>query len=402
MSKVKIVLIFALVIMIVGVFAILPGCKETTAPAEEEAAAEEVAEEEAAAEEVAEEEAATEEVAEEEAAAEEVEGEVKEVDPTIQEAIKNFKSGDTGFEVGEGKYTIGISLCLFDQPAWVGMYAGMLQGAKDYDAKIIMQNANLDVMKQMAHFEDYITQGVDGLILVPTDAEASTAVAELANDAGIPLVEANRVTRGGDYASALVDNKEMGRLAAEAMKLAADEQGFDEVNVMILVGDLKIGIAQERHNSFISQTEEYPGFKIVAQMPTEWLHENVYPAVVDGFSAHPEVNAIYVSSELMLQPALSALDSLDKLHPVGEPGHVLFTGIDGMPSAFDSIREGYYDASINQPMFGTGYKAVESLVKMIKGETLETKNIVIAPQMVTNINVDDESLWGNAFKELVQ
>jgi len=345
-------------------------------------------------------EAATESVAETETTAQETEA--AEEFNAVQAAISNFKSGGAKFETGTGKYTIGISMCLFDQPYWIGMYAGFLQGGNDFDAKIIMQNANLDIPKQMASFQDYITAGVDGLVIVPTDTEATSAVIEVANKAGVPVVEANRITTGGDYAAVMYDNMKTGELSAEAMKAAADAQGIKDVKVMILVGDLKIAIGKERNDGFLNKVKEYSNFEVVAQMPTEWLHENVYPAAIDGFSAHPDANAIYLSSDLMTQPTLSALEALKKLKPAGDPGHVIVVTIDGQPIALENIRKGFVDATMNHECFEIGYKSVEAAVKMIKGETVDPKIQLLPLVTIDKTNVDEPSFWGNALAGVVE
>jgi ABC-type sugar transport system substrate-binding protein len=345
-------------------------------------------------------ESATESVAETEETA--AETEAQEEFNAVQEAINNFKTGGAKFETGEGKYTIGISMCLFDQPYWIGMYAGFLQGGREFNAKIIMQNANLDIPKQMAHFEDYITAGVDGLVIVPTDTEATSAVIEVANKAGVPVVEANRITTGGDYAAVMYDNIKTAELAAEAMKKAADELGFTEVKVVELVGDLKIAIGAERHEGFINKAKEFDNFEVVAQVPTEWLHENVYPACIDGFTAHPDGNAVYLSSDLMTQPTLSALDSLGKMKPAGDPGHVILITVDGQPIACENIRTGFVDASINHECFEIGYKSVETVVKMIEGGTIDPKIQLLPLVTIDKSNVDDPKLWGNALAGVVE
>ncbi len=320
----------------------------------------------------------------------------------VQAAIKNFKSGGASFTTEEGKYTIGISMCLFDQPYWIGMYAGFLQGGHDFDAKIIMRNANLDIPQQMAHFQDYVTQKVDGLIIVPTDTEATSAVIAIANKSKIPVVEANRITSGGEYCAVMYDNLATGALAAEAVKTAADRLGFKEINVLELVGDLKIAIGKERHDGFHNKVKDYANMRVVSQMPTEWLHENVYPATIDGFSAHPEINAVYLSSDLMTQPCLSALDALKRLKPAGDSGHVIVVTVDGQPVALDNIRKGFVDASINNECFEIGYKSVETVIKMIKGENIDPKIQLLKLIAIDKSNCDNPNLWGNSLAEVVR
>lgn len=191
-------------------------------------------------------------------------------------------------------------------------------------------------------------------------------------------------------------------MAAEAMKKAADELGFSEVKVLELVGDLKIAIGADRHEGFNNKVKEYSNFKVVGQMPTEWLHENVYPAAIDGFSAHPDANAIYLSSDLMTQPTLSALEALGKPKPAGDPGHVIVVTIDGQPIACENIRKGLVDASINHECFEIGYKSVEAAVKMIKGETVDPKIQLLPLVTIDKTNVDDPKLWGNALAGVVE
>jgi len=143
--------------------------------------------------------------------------------------------------------------------------------------------------------------------------------------------------------------------------------------VLELLGDMNTSSAVERHEGFSTRAKEL-GINVVTELPTYWEPDKANAAVLDGFQANPDINAIFMASGCaMFSGVKSALESLGKWHSRDEPGHILLIGVDGCPEPLNAIREGYYDGDAAQQLVTMGRKAVESAFIAAKGELLPQK-----------------------------
>ncbi len=92
---------------------------------------------------------------------------------------------DTAALPGEGK-TIGLAVNLLNLYVQY-VAAGVIEASQAAGYDFIGTNANFDVAKQVADIESMVAQGIDGLVILPVDAEAAATAAQLAQDAGVAV-----------------------------------------------------------------------------------------------------------------------------------------------------------------------------------------------------------------------
>ncbi|MEW6695765.1 MAG: sugar ABC transporter substrate-binding protein [Bacillota bacterium] len=314
----------------------------------------------------------------------------------VQEARALAEKATSGASAEiKGDPTIAVVMPALDHEGWLSFYTGIIMGVMKTDAGMISFSANNDPQKQMSIIEDLIAKKVKGILFIPVDSTALSAAVEKANQAGIPIVAMDRSTTGGKL-SALVesDNRAFGREAA--IQLAKIANG-KELKIFNLQGDLASSAGLERNKGFLEEIKKYPNMKVVAEIAGNWQPEKGNAATLDAFQANPDINAIYLPSELYSQGVESALQQLGKLKPAGDPDHIYIAGIDGQPIALKQIKEGTADISISQSFFEIGIMAVEKLEQAIKGEEIKEKDVKMPPIIITKDNVDDENHWGNQF-----
>ncbi len=98
-------------------------------------------------------------------------------------------------------------------------------------------------------------------------------------------------------------------------------------------------------------------------------------------TANPDMNALYATGEPALLGAVSAVSSQ------GRTDSIKVFGWDLTKSAIDGIDQGFVTAVIQQDPAGEGKAAVEALMKVKKGETID-KIINVPVTIVTKANVD--------------
>ena len=297
-------------------------------------------------------------------------------------------------------YKIGVAMAEISNDGWAINRDGVIDNLDALGVEYLLYDATADVAKQTQQIEDLIAQGVSGIIMVPVDSNAIVNSIEKCNKAGIPVVCMDRGTNGGEIIGVVTsDNVACGAEAAKLMLAAAEKQGvaLEDIVCLELLGNQGDSAGLERHTGFYDTATEL-GMNVVASMNTDWSPDKAYNSVLDGFQAHPDINAIFMASDCAVQSGvLSALKHLDKLVPVGEEGHIIIGSVDGGWEMFESIRKGETDVSAGQKQYEMGRLAVERMIDCLTTGNTEFQNELIAPDNITVDNVDSEDHWINVY-----
>ncbi|TIL94112.1 MAG: sugar ABC transporter substrate-binding protein [Mesorhizobium sp.] len=259
---------------------------------------------------------------------------------------------------------------------------GAQKAADAAGAKLVIFNANNVPSAQNDAIENYITQKVDGIILVAIDVNGVKPAITAAKAAGIPVIAIDaQIPEGDNVAFIGVDNakagEDIGKFYADYVK---SEMG----------GTAKIGIVGAL-NSFI-QNQRLDGFKkavtdsglaitFLDTVDGQNVQETAMSASENLMTANPDMTTLYATGEPALLGAVSAVTSQ------GRTGEVKVFGWDLTKQVIQGIDDGWVVAVVQQDPAGEGKAAVEALVKLKKGETVEPI-INIPVTIVTKDNVE--------------
>ncbi|RWP62672.1 substrate-binding domain-containing protein [Mesorhizobium sp.] len=259
---------------------------------------------------------------------------------------------------------------------------GAQKAADAAGAKLVIFNANNVPSAQNDAIENYITQKVDGIILVAIDVNGVKPAITAAKAAGIPVIAIDAQIPDGDNVAFIgVDNakagEDIGKFYADHVK---SEMG----------GTAKIGIVGAL-NSFI-QNQRLDGFKkavtdsglaitFLDTVDGQNVQETAMSASENLMTANPDMTTLYATGEPALLGAVSAVTSQ------GRTGDVKVFGWDLTKQVIQGIDDGWVVAVVQQDPAGEGKAAVEALAKLKKGETVEPI-INIPVTIVTKDNVE--------------
>ncbi|TIQ52537.1 MAG: sugar ABC transporter substrate-binding protein, partial [Mesorhizobium sp.] len=259
---------------------------------------------------------------------------------------------------------------------------GAQKAADAAGAKLVIFNANNVPSAQNDAIENYITQKVDGIILVAIDVNGVKPAITAAKAAGIPVIAIDAQIPDGDNVAFIgVDNakagEDIGKFYADYVK---SEMG----------GTAKIGIVGAL-NSFI-QNQRLDGFKkavtdsglaitFLDTVDGQNVQETAMSASENLMTANPDMTTLYATGEPALLGAVSAVTSQ------GRTGDVKVFGWDLTKQVIQGIDDGWVVAVVQQDPAGEGKAAVEALTKLKKGETVEPI-INIPVTIVTKENVE--------------
>ncbi|WP_159014761.1 sugar ABC transporter substrate-binding protein [Acidisoma sp. S159] len=323
------------------------------------------------------------------------------------------QAGASSTDGAHKPFILGYSAGFLTDPFQALLVNFMMQSAKVAGIKTLpLTNANGDAGKQIADVHNLISEGAQGLIVVPTDSEAIIPAVKFAAKRKVPVVAIDTGPSGGKVA--MIVRADNYRMAAEDCELLGKALG-GRGSVLLLMGDQASLNGRDRANGFRDCVKkDFGAIKINAQ-PMYWKSDKCTSAAQTVVSTTPGLGAIYMSSDVVcLAGVLNVLKSAGKLKKAGVPGHIYLYGIDGSPFALTKIREGWVDATVSQPLelyvkYGLQYlQAAVDGKTFSAGPTDHDSHIVdfngnlmdlLPATVVTKGNVDSKSLWGNEVKE---
>ncbi len=255
---------------------------------------------------------------------------------------------------------------------WTIAEAGVNAAAAKFDVEASVHMPN-GIEDQKRTVEDLVTRGVGGIAISPIDpgnqteilnkAAASTKL--ITHDSDAP--EANRLVYIG------VDNYKAGRLCGQLVKEAMPQGG----KLMIFVGRMEQDNARRRRQGMIDEVlgrSEDPkrfdppgevitgnGFTILGTLTDQFDRAKGKANAEDALTRYPDlagmVGLFAYNPPLMLE----ALDRAGKL------GKVKVIAFDEADETLDGIKKGTVHGTVVQNPYMYGYKSVEVLSELIKG-----------------------------------
>jgi inositol transport system substrate-binding protein len=267
--------------------------------------------------------------------------------------------------------TIGFSMQRFDDNFLAILRSGLEARAKELgNVKLLIEDAQGDVSKQQSQIDNFIASKVDGIIVIPVEADAGVTISKTVDKAGIPMVFANNQPSNVDDLPAKQvfvgsDQIEAGTLQATAVCKALGGEG----NAVILMGELGTLVARGRteavHNVF--KTDECKGIKIVEEQTAAWQRTNALDLVTNWLTAGTQFDAVIANNDEM------ALGAIQALKASGSSTNVVVAGIDATQDALVAMKAGDMAVTVQQDPAVQGKDALDAILKVVKGEPTEKK-----------------------------
>ena len=284
-----------------------------------------------------------------------------------------------------GKPTIALVLKTLNHPYFVDMRRGAQEAADRLGVTLQVQAAEreIDVEKQMQIVENLIQTGIQALAITPSGSREIVSALVKARDAKVPIIVVDTRLDGKAAADAGVhpetfvgsDNYEGGKLAGEYLVKATGGQA----HVGILEGIPGHETGDSRLRGFRDAVKDAAGVTIVASQPANWERDQGFNVFQNMLQAHPDIDSVFACSDLM---ALGALEAISAAHRTGS---IKVVGFDALDDAKKAIAEGTMAASVAQFPADMGRAAIESAVKVIRGEKIPD-DIKVKLELVTRDN----------------
>ena len=286
---------------------------------------------------------------------------------------------------GTGKPDVALVLKTLNHPFFVDMRRGAQEAADRLGVNLQVQAAEreVDVEKQMQIVENMIQTGIQVLIITPSGSREIVPALVKAKNAKVPIVvvdtrvDAKAAADAGVRTETFVgsDNYAGGKLAGEHLLKVTG----GKARVGILEGIPGHETGDSRLRGFRDAIKDAAGMTIVASQPANWERDQGFTVFQNMLQAHPDIDSVFACSDLM------ALGAIEAIAAAGKTGAIRVIGFDALADARKAIAAGTMEASVAQFPSEMGRVAVESAVKVIRGETLPA-DIGVKLSLVTRDN----------------
>ncbi|MGK5551386.1 ABC transporter substrate-binding protein [Actinomadura kijaniata] len=286
--------------------------------------------------------------------------------------------------------TIGFSAPAADH-GWIAAITKNAQAqAKRYsDVTFRAVEPTNDINQQISAVESLISARVNALVILPNDGQQLNQVARKAMDAGIPVVNLDRVFPDKlSYRTWIGgDNYGMGVAAGHHIGRRLKEKGVARPVIVEIQGIATLPLTQERSKGFADALKTY-GFSVTAKQDAKFTVETGNQVAANLLQAHKKIDALWNHDDDQGVGVLAAIK---------QAGRKEFLMVGGAGSA-NAMREikggGLLEATVTySPSMAASAVKIARLVAQGRGMTDLTElqvpqSITLASETVTRQNVD--------------
>ncbi|MFC3688666.1 substrate-binding domain-containing protein [Aquipuribacter hungaricus] len=294
----------------------------------------------------------------------------------------NDETGDT--------VTIGFSGPAADHGWLAAINSAALAEAEKYDdVELLAAEGTNDPSLQISQIETFINDGVDAIVLLPTDGAALTDIAIQAMEAGIPVINVDR--EFSDPAAArttiLGDNYGMGFSAGTYACQLVEEDGLGaEAVIAEIPGIDSLPLTQDRSQGFADALETCDQ-EVDNRVPAEFTVESGEAAASQLAQAAPQIDILWNHDDDQGIGVLAGFDNAGR-------DEFKYIGGAGSANAMRSIQAGDIEATVLYPptQAADGIRLAR-LIAQAKGmgdlvQPEVPKRIVLNAPVVTAENVE--------------
>ena len=310
-------------------------------------------------------------------------------------ALTACGSGDAeGGSSEEAKYELAVIPKGTSHEFWKSVHSGARKAEMELPVSITWMGPSKedDRIAQIEVVDNFISKGVDGIVISPLDDTALVPVLKEAKAEGIPVVVVDSGVNWDGYESFVAtDNRQGGVVAARHLAELIGGEG----KVMMMRYFEGSASTSKREIGFLDTIrDEFPKVEVVSGNQFGGAtSDECYQTAENLLINHQEIDGIFCACEPTTFGMLRALQDSDRA------GKVRFVGFDATDKLLEGLRAGEIDGLVLQDPFRMGELAVQRMVEHLEGKPVD-KFVDTGVTVATKENVDTEAiraLWNVDF-----
>lgn len=286
---------------------------------------------------------------------------------------------------------VGISIYKFDDN-FMTLYRKELERylVEDLGFKkenITIQDGKGDQAEQTNQIQNFISAGVDVMILNLVQSSSAPQVTDMCNEAGIPVVYINREPDAAEeerWASEEIkatyvgaDARQSGTFQGEEIAETSnkgDINGDGKVSYIMVQGDPENVDAQYRTEfSVKALTDANLEVEQLLLQRGDWDQAKGQQIVQDALTQFGDkVEVVFCNNDAMALGALQAIEAAGR--KVNED--IYLVGVDALTEAVQNVVDGKMTGTVFNDHFSQAQTAADTAVKFLNGETVDPVNMV--------------------------
>ena len=258
---------------------------------------------------------------------------------------------------------------------------GMQAEADATGSTLTIVAADNKVDTQLSQVENFISQGVDAILVVAVDTSAAGPMTDAAKAANVPIVYVNRNPSQAGVPYVGSNSLVSGQLEMAQLAKLANNKG----DVVIMEGEVTNEAALDRTKGCNDVVAKNPGMKVVKTGTANWDRAQGQKLMENWIQSGTKFDVVCANNDEMALGAILALKAAGK--KLGAGG-ILVGGVDATADALASLKAGELATTVFQDASGQGGGGVKAAIALHKGEKVEDY-VDVPYQLVTLDNIAD-------------
>ena len=223
--------------------------------------------------------------------------------------------------------------------------------------------------------EEFVSAGVDLIMISPKEAQPLTEPVARAMQAGIPVIVLDRALLGDKYTCFIgADNRKIGKAAGEWIVKALGGKG----RIVELKGLMTSTPGQDRNAGF-REAIAGSGIEVIFEADMKWLESDARKEMESALARFDKIDLVYAHNDPGAHGAYLAAKA------AGREKQMRFVGIDALPhEGVAYVAQGILSATFQYPTGGA--EAIDTALKILKGEAVP-KTLVLGSRVFTRENM---------------
>ena len=250
---------------------------------------------------------------------------------TPQKSLDSYK-GKVAFAIASLTFPYGAALKTRTEAA-VKQFSNI---------QLLIGDGQNDPSTQTALVDNYISQGIQVLIINAVEKDALAPAVKRAERAGIKVVEGDRTVSAPVLTTIKANDYDLGLNEGKRLVEVLGGKG----NVVELQGSPAASPTIDRHRGFLDALKAAPGIKILASEHADYDQSKGLQVMEDLLQRFPggKINAVFTHADVMTFGAIQAIRAAVR------QGEIKVFSIDGQQAAFDDIAKGTMDSTAVYPV----------------------------------------------------
>jgi ribose transport system substrate-binding protein len=219
-----------------------------------------------------------------------------------------------------------------------------------------------DVVGQLNLLNNYIAQGVNGLVYAATDATAMTQVSTGAAKAGIKVVSIDSGTtpQPANVPLLATNNIAGAKLAVDQLAKAIGPAGG---KIAIIAFHAGSQTNDQRVQGFEAGLKKHPKLHLVGTQYSQNDYNTALTVTANVLTANPDLKGLFAANEAS---DIGAVQAVRLAHMAGK---VKIIGWDTSPDEVKGVQEGIVSGLISQDPFRMGYDGVRAAAALVRHQS---------------------------------